>query len=88
MKSSSFGVCVAAVRGEVEMASVVGWGDGTVMGVRLSTRKLLSIPVAPPFLSSAFTASFGLMRLGETAEAAEHVHGGTTGLLPTLFGAS
>ena len=33
MKSFSFGVCVAAVRGEAEVASMAGWGDGTVMGV-------------------------------------------------------
>lgn len=33
----------------------------------LSTRKLLSAPVAPPFLSSAFIPSFGLGCLGGTA---------------------
>lgn len=78
-------MCVAAVKGEAEMASVVGWGDGTVMGV---WAKHTSAPLAATFLSSAFTTSFGLMCLGETAEAAEHICGGTTGLLPTLFSAS
>lgn len=76
---------MAAVKGEAEMASVVGWGDGTVMGV---WAKHTSPPLAAPFLSSVFTTSFGLICLGETAEAAEYICGGTTRLLPTLFGAS
>lgn len=84
MEPFSFGEWVAAARGEAEMASLVGQGDGTGMGVWAEHTQA---PVSSRGTTFSELCVYSLLCTGAFGRNCTF-RGGATGLLPAFFCAS